>query len=293
MNWNHQYAKVNGINMHYVDHGAGPLIVLMHGFPEFWYSWRRQIPVLAEAGFRVVAPDMRGYNETDKPKDIAAYDTNVIAKDIVELIKHLGYDKAIIVGHDWGGGVAWRFAENHPEMVEKLIVLNCPPPAILAQHLLSNFAQLKRSWYMFLFQIPGLAEFGMKRNLKQTLTKAYRGWAHNKDAFTHEDIDKYVACFNRPYGLTGPMNWYRAAFRTSLKPGGRKQQQIQPDTLVIWGEDDKALGKELTYGLEKYFENNYDIKYIPDCSHWTQNDAPELVNEYILSYIKPAKPQSA
>lgn len=286
MEWQHRYILVNGIRMHYVEHGNGPLVILMHGFPEFWYSWRYQIPALAQAGFRVVAVDMRGYNETDSPQEVSAYKAETLTQDIADLVHALGETKAHIVGHDWGGGVAWNLAKHHPEVIDKLVVMNCPIPAILSQHLRSNFTQLKKSWYMFFFQIPGLPEKAMGKDLGSYLAKAFRGWAYNKDNFKREDIAQYVEAFEKS-GLTGPMNYYRAALREGLKKENRTVKPIDVDTLLIWGEGDKALGKELTYNMEQYFTKDFQLKYIPNCSHWVQNDAPEQVNEYLIDFLKP------
>ena len=155
--WKHEYADVNNIRMHYVTQGKGPLMLMLHGFPEFWYSWRHQIPVMARR-FKVVAVDMRGYNQTEKPVGVANYRIEVLARDVADLIRALGYEKAVVVAHDWGGGVAWPFAMAYPEMVDRLIVLNCPPPGVLMDHFQHNRAQLKRSYYMFLFQVPRLPE---------------------------------------------------------------------------------------------------------------------------------------
>lgn len=286
--WNHEFANVNGIKLHYVTQGEGKLLILMHGFPEFWYSWRQQIPVLAEAGYKVVAVDMRGYNQSDKPVGVKHYKSSTLALDIKELINHLGYDKAFVVGHDWGGGIAWQLAIDHPQVIEKLAVLNCPLPIILEKNLYTNFSQLRKSWYMFMFQIPGLAEMGMKRDLLTFFKKAFRGWAHNKAAFPDEVLQKYVEAFSGPYAITGPVNYYRAALRGSFSGSNKPKGPIMVDTLLIWGEDDKALGKELTYDTHKYMGKHFEIKYIKDSSHWVQQDAPELVNEYLIEFFKEA-----
>lgn len=291
--WQHEYKEVNGIKLHYVKAGQGPLVILLHGFPEFWYSWRNQIPALSEH-FTVVAPDMRGYGKSDKPKGVKNYATKVIAKDIIELIESFGEKKAHIVAHDWGGGVAWTIAQFYPEYIDKLVVLNCPLPAILMKHFFTNFKQVKRSWYMFFFQIPWLPEWRMRKNLKVFFKRGLRGWAHNKDAFTDEDINRYVEAFQDPYALTAAVNYYRASFRSIFDKEARKIRPMETDTLVIWGEDDEALGKELTYGMEKYFKNNFEIKYISDCSHWVQHEYPDLVNGYILDFLrKPAVSSAA
>ncbi|GIV34446.1 MAG: epoxide hydrolase [Chitinophagales bacterium] len=281
----HHYAQVNGIRLHYVAAGNGPLVILLHGFPEFWYAWHKQLPALARH-FRVIAPDLRGYGDSDKPKAISNYSAKVIARDIVELIHALGETKAHIVGHDWGGAIAYMMAQHFPQSVSKLIVLNCPLPQLLLKSFFTNFSQLKKSWYMFFFQLPQLPERYIGKDLRTFFYRGLRGWAHNKEAFTKEDIEEYVKAYQKPYAITGAVNYYRAAFRDGLKKEIRSITPIQADTLVIWGEDDKALGKELTYGMEKHFQNHFEIKYIPDCSHWVQHEYPDKVNQLILNFIK-------
>ena len=279
----HKYAQVNGIRMHYVEAGTGPLLILLHGFPEFWYSWRHQIPTLSEK-FRVVAPDMRGYNKTEKPKAVSSYRTENLATDISELIIALGEENAVIVGHDWGGAVAYQFAADYPEMTRKLVVLNCPHPVVMSKHFRSNFKQLRRSWYMFYFQLPWLPEFLMVRNLQLILAKTFRGWAYRKNAFTDEDLAKYNEVFSKPGQAKAAMNYYRAAFRDFFSGSHKRFPKINAPTLVIWGENDRALGKELTFGMKKHFSTDFRIKYIADCSHWVQHDHPELVGKNIFNF---------
>jgi len=169
--WNHQYANVNGVDLHYVKEGNGDqLVILLHGWPEFWYSWRHQIGPLSKS-HTVVAPDMRGFNESGKPKGASNYTQEIVGADIVELVKHLGFEKAVVVGHDWGGAVAWHIALNYPDVVEKFVVINCPHPALFVNNLKSNPRQLFRSWYMFFFQLPVIPEIVMGFNLKQFFTK--------------------------------------------------------------------------------------------------------------------------
>ena len=279
----HKFANVNGIRLHYVEQGKGELVILLHGWPEFWYCWRKQIPELAKH-FHVVAPDLRGYNESDKPKGVAAYSIENVTKDVTELIKVLGYQKATIISHDWGGAVGWQLGMEHPEVVNKLIIMNSPHPSIMRKHLAENPMQKKRSAYMLFFQIPFLPELFLRLTLKKTLTESFRGWAHNKNAFTDEDIAQYVEAMKKPDALTSSLNWYRAAYRGRGKGGSKKTVSVP--TLIIWGENDKALGKELTYDMDKYFNAPFVIKYISKCSHWVQNEYPELVNKYILDFLK-------
>ncbi len=280
----HGFAHVNGVRLHYVTQGQGPLVILLHGFPEFWYSWRNQIPVLAQH-FRVVAPDLRGYNESDKPVGVANYRVDRLTADVMGLIRAFGEEKAIIIGHDWGGGVAWAFASHYPQATERLVVMNCPHPGPLQKHLRSNLRQLRRSWYIFFFQIPWLPEWGIRLNARWFVEQAFRGMAIRKEAFPDEELRHYVNALLKPGALTAAINYYRAAFRETVRDGERLFPQITCPTLLIWGEEDIALGKELTYDMEPYFADRLEIKYIPRCSHWVQQEQPELVNQYLLDFL--------
>ncbi|MBM4258356.1 MAG: alpha/beta hydrolase [Deltaproteobacteria bacterium] len=282
--WQHGFAHVNGVRLHYVTQGDGPLLVLLHGFPEFWYSWRQQIPVLAKY-FTVVAPDLRGYHESDKPVGVANYRVDTLTADVMSLIRAFGQEKAVIVGHDWGGGIAWAFAADYPQATEKLIVMNCPHPGPFQKHLRSNWRQLRRSWYMFFFQIPWLPEFGIRVNARRFVDQAFRGMAIRKEAFPDDELQKYVAAIRKPGAATAAINYYRAAFRETLRKGERHFAKITSPTLLIWGEEDIALGKELTYDMDEYFTNRFEVKYIPRCSHWVQQEQPELVNQYMLEFL--------
>ncbi len=281
----HHNINVNGINLHYVKAGSGKkLVVLIHGWPEFWYSWRAQIEELSKQ-YTVVAPDLRGFNKSDKPKGIKNYTMELVSKDIVELIKKLGYEKAHIVGHDWGGSVAWTLGMHHSEVVDKLAVLNCPHPGVFLKELRSNFKQLQKSWYMFFFQLPVLPEWYLKRDLFKTFKNAFRGWAYNKSAFDDNTINKYVEAYSQKGALTSSLNYYRAALQLGAKSRKQRNKKIIVPTRLIWGENDKALGIEMTYNMEKFFENEFEVKYIPNCSHWVQQDEPQKVNEYLLEFL--------
>lgn len=275
---------MNNVRLHYVTQGEGKLVILLHGFPEFWYSWRHQIPVLAPH-FRVVAPDMRGYNDSEKPKGVAHYRLDLLTADVMGLVRAFGEERAVIVGHDWGGGVAWAFAAHYPQATERLIVLNCPHPNAFQQHLRANLRQLRRSWYIFFFQLPYLPEFGVRLSLRRFVERAFRGMAVRKEAFPDEDLQRYVEALKKPGALTAAINYYRAGFRDFLRHGERQFPQITSPTLLIWGEEDVALGKELTCNMEPYFTDRFEIKYIPNCSHWVQQEQPELVNQYLLEFL--------
>jgi pimeloyl-ACP methyl ester carboxylesterase len=278
----HGYIQVNGIRMHYVTAGEGPPLLLLHGFPEFWYSWRHQIAALSRH-FTVIASDMRGYNETDKPD--WGYEVDVLVSDMIELLRRFGYERAIVVGHDWGGAIAWALAMTYPHRVERLIVLNCPHPGLFAQALRSNPRQMLRSLYFGFFQLPWLPEALIRANDYALIDQVFRGQSIRKDAFSAEDIEMFKDAISKPGALTAALNWYRAVGRSgglSLRRGA--ESRIEIPTLLIWGEEDQALGKELTYNTDQ-FVPNLQVRYIPQCSHWVQQEQPELVNRYIIEFL--------
>ena len=279
------YITANGIQLHYMEEGQGELVILLHGFPEFWYGWRKQIPVLSKK-YRVVAVDMRGYNLSDKPSGINAYKIDVLAKDIADLINALGEKKAIVVGHDWGAAVAWAVASLHPDVVSKLAILNVPHPSEMKKALRNfNLAQWKKSYYIFLFQLPWLPERFLGKDLKGFFTKAFTSFAPKgkESAVTPEEIDKYVKAFSQSGALTAAVNYYRATFR-QLKDGLGSGGKLKMPVLMLWGEQDMALGKELTYNTKDYCED-LEIIYDPTSGHFIQHDNPELVNEKLLEFL--------
>lgn len=280
MELQHAFVQTNGIRMHYVTAGKGPLLILLHGFPQFWYSWRHQIPVLAEK-FQVVAPDLRGYGDTDRPPHTADYRLSEVSKDIAGLIQALGHTKARIVGHDWGGATAWRLAMDQPQLVERLAILNSPHPRLFQKALRSNFTQMKKSWYIFFFQLPAFPELLFKMDPRGNLKKILRGM--KRDTFSDKDLETYLQAIQKPGAFKAALNYYRAAFRSSLSE--RKMEKIAAPTLIIWGEEDKALGKELTEGMEPLFSAPFRIAYIPNCSHWVQEEEPETVNRLLLEFL--------
>lgn len=280
--WQHEYITTNGINLHYVTQGEGELMLMLHGFPEFWYSWRHQIPEFAK-DFKVVAVDLRGYNESDKPSQQSAYVMDQFIKDIEGVIKGLGYDRCVLVGHDWGGAIAWSFAYAHPDMVERLIVLNLPHPAKFAEGFRTP-QQLLRSAYIFFFQLPLLPELLLQASDYQPIETAFKGMAVNKSAFTQADIEAYKNAAAKRGALTATLNYYRNVWQQGLL--SHNWGILEVPTLMIWGEDDTALGKELTYGTEAYVRD-FQIKYISNCSHWVQQEQPQLVNQYMREFLAP------
>ncbi|HEY3828475.1 MAG TPA: alpha/beta hydrolase [Solirubrobacteraceae bacterium] len=278
----HGYADVGeGIRLHYVEAGTGPLVVLLHGFPEFWYSWRRQLPALAAAGYHVVAPDMRGYNLSDKPADWRAYDLESLAGDIAGLIGHFGESSANVVGHDWGAAVAYGVAMYHPEVVRRLAILNVPHPERMLQGF-RTVRQLRKSWYMFFFQIPGLPERLLRRDGFSFAKRALRG--DSPAAFSDADLERYVEAWSQPGALSGMINYYRAALRTSPRTASSRLRPVQAPTLVIWGELDRHLGAELAEPLPQWVPD-MRIERLPRATHWVQHDEPARVNELLTDFF--------
>ncbi len=277
--WQHDYINTNGVNLHYVTQGSGPLMLMLHGFPEFWYSWRHQIPEFS-SDFKVVAPDLRGYNDSDKPASQSAYVMNEFVKDVKGIIHGLGYDSCVLVAHDWGGGIAWNFAYTYPEMVERLIIMNHPHYAKFSKGFQTP-QQLLRSWYVFFFQLPVIPELYLQAQDYQFIENAFKGMAINKSVFSEEVIDAYKNAAAKPGALTAMINYYRNIFSQF---SNHNWSVLEVPTLMIWGEEDTALGKELTYGTEAYVDD-FQIKYIPNCSHWVQQEQPELVNRYMREFL--------
>ena len=269
---------VNGVRLHCEVEGEGPLVLLLHGFTETSRAWRKQIPELATR-FQVVAPDLRGFGASDKPKGIASYRTSVVANDIVALIHSFGAERAHVVGHDWGGGVAWTLATAHPEAVDRLVVLNCPHPAVMARALRSNWTQIRKSWYIFAFQLPWLPEWSFRRDGAKALKDSLRRTA-KPGTFTDADLDEYARAFSAPGAATAAINYYRAAARSRVTRG-----KIKAPTLLIWAEDDFALGIELSRGMDGLFERQPRVEYIPDTSHWVMEERPEVVNRLLLEFL--------
>ena len=274
------YAEVNGVRLHYLEAGSGPLVVLLHGFPEFSYSWHRQIPALVHAGYHVVAPDMRGYNLSEKPSSWRAYDAQALGGDIAALIRHFDVERAHIVGHDWGAAVAYLTAMEHPNVVERLVILNVPHPARMLAGLRTR-QQLRKSWYMFFFQLPVVPERLLAANDFRALKRAL---AESPQGFSTEDVTRYVQSWAQPGALKGMLDYYRAALRQSPGSALARMSPIDAPVLVIWGERDSALGRELAQPEPKWVPNAR-VEYLPEATHWVQHDAPQRVNELLVEFL--------
>jgi epoxide hydrolase 4 len=271
----------DGVRLHYVEAGEGPLVLLLHGFPEFWYSWRHQIGPLADAGFHVVAPDMRGYALSSKPAGWRSYDTPLLAQDVARLAQSFGVERAHVVGHDWGAAVAYATAMFQPQAVERLVILNAPHNERLLAGL-RTLRQLRKSWYMFFFQIPALPEWLLAREDFSFMKRALR--ADSKAAFTDEDLERYVQAWSQPGALTGMINYYRAALRRDPRSALDSLRRIDAQTMVIWGMRDRHLGSELAEPSRAWVPN-VRMELIPDATHWVQHDAPTRVNELLIDFL--------
>lgn len=260
----------------------GPLVILLHGFPEFWYGWRHQIDALAEAGFRVLAPDQRGYNLSDKPKHVRNYNLDLLAQDVVGLIDGLGREKAFLVGHDWGGAAAWWVAIKYPERIERLAILNSPHPRVMRRNLLHNREQRKKSWYFFLFQLPFLPERRMRRNDCEINKRALQKTSQ-KGTFSDADVARYREAWSQPGAATGMLNWYRAAFRS--RPARVRNTRVIAPTLIIWGERDKFLRRELAEQSAELCDAG-KLVFIEEATHWVQHEEAQRVNELLLEFLK-------
>ncbi len=285
-----EFITTNHIKLHVLTDGPenGIPIVLLHGFPEFHYGWRKQIPALTTAGFRVIVPDQRGYNLSDKPKGVSAYDVNILAEDIIGLFDHYGIQKARLVGHDWGAIVAWTLALNHPERLEKLAILNVPHPDVITRFIVHNPGQRKKSWYVFFFQIPLFVEWMLRKNdfeyLARMLTRSGR-----RNTFTEADVVEYKKAWTQKGALTAMLNWYRSIFRRSLKyafqPIKIPIRRVTVPALMLWGKHDVALSHEMVQPSIDLCDNGRYVTF-DKATHWVQHDEAEEVNKHLIEFLR-------
>ncbi|MEO0532794.1 MAG: alpha/beta hydrolase [Cyanobacteria bacterium P01_A01_bin.123] len=282
--WQHRFVETNRIRLHCITQGEGELVILLHGFLEFWYSWRYQIPSLANR-FKVVVPDLRGYNDSDKPR--GGYDLDTLSQDIYGLIRGLGYQKAHIVGHDWGGTIAWHLAHSLPQSLNRLAILNAPHPQRFRRELLSNLDQFRRSWYLLALQIPELPEWLLQQNLGSFLTNLFQQQCVRKGAFSSENTALYQAALQKPGALTAAVRHYRQFLspQSWLSYLGKITNPIDVPTLVLWGEEDTLLSHSLLEGTERFVSAPFQIKRVPDCGHWIQQEVPQTVNRELLQFL--------
>ncbi len=279
----HQLIETNGVTLHVATAGPpdGKLVLLLHGFPEYWYGWRHQIPVLAAAGFRVVVPDQRGFNESERPEGVTQYATAELAADAAGLIRAFGRESAFVVGHDFGATVAWWLSLTEPSMVERLVILNVPHPRVFQKALRGSLRQMRKSWYILLFQIPRLPEALLSRNDMASLASSLRSSA-KPTSFTDDDIERYIGVWRPAGALTAMLNWYRAALRH--QPPAPKSWRIGMPALIIWGAEDIALDLSLAQQSLDMCDDGR-LVVIDDATHWVQHDAIDRVNAELLSFL--------
>lgn len=276
----HTSIETNGIRLHVVQAGPadGKPVIMLHGFPEFWYGWRNQIDPLVNAGFRLIIPDQRGYNLSEKPKQVAAYTLDAVSDDLIGLIDHLGLEKSVVVGHDWGGAAAWWAASKYPDRIERLAVLNVPHHAALRAAIREDPKQRRRLLYMLFFQLPVLPELLIKPGRGYLLAKLLSA---SSSAITPEDIEQYRQAWSQPGAITAMLNWYRAA-RRARPPDSAP---ITMPTLIIWGKHDVAFRSYLAEKSLELCENGH-LKLIDEVGHWVQHEAAETVNTHLIDWLQ-------
>lgn len=274
--------EVNGVSLHVVAAGdeGDPLVVFLHGFPEFWYEWHEYVEPFVTAGYRVLVPDQRGYNRSEKPDGVRAYRISELSGDVVGLIDSEGRERAHVVGHDWGAAVAWDLALRHPDTVDRLGIVNVPHPTVFEATLRSNVTQLRKSWYMFFFQFTGVADWFVRRNEYDFMVGAMADGAV-PGTFDETDFERYRGAWSEPDALPAMLNWYRALFRHNEEP---PRETVTAPTLVLWGERDQALIPEMAPRSVDYCEDGR-LERFPDATHWLPHEQPDRVVDELLGHV--------
>ena len=285
----HGYAQIGSVRLHYTERGEGDeLIILLHGFPECWYSWRHQLRALGDR-YHVVAPDMRGYNLSDKPPRVEDYRIDKLIDDVTGLIRHFGKQQAVVVGHDWGAGVAWAVARKHPEYVSRLVTMQVPPSGAWRANM--TLKQAFRSWYMLFFQLPLLPEWLLSINDFALVERSFKTTVGRKGAFTDTDIAIYKKALRESNALTCAINYYRANFFPLFFKSKKESEDLTDDrvrvpTLFIYGELDHAVVPETVEGVNRFVDAPFREVRFKDCAHWIQNEAPAEVNAELVSFLE-------
>ncbi|MEM6251916.1 MAG: alpha/beta hydrolase [Cyanobacteria bacterium P01_D01_bin.156] len=288
MSWEHRYVKANSVRLHYVTQGQGKLLVLLHGLFEFWYSWRYQLPYLSRH-FKVVVPDLRGYNDSDKPSH--GYDLDTLSADIRAIIQELGYQKAHIVGHDWGGTVACHLANRFPTNIDRLAVLSTPQrlQTVLTNKLSISWEHVQRNWHLLALQTPGIPQWLIQDNLSSLLTYLFHQQAVRKSPFTRANTELYQAALEKPGVIPAVLQHVRHCFSlnewlSTWIGTSQRSLTVGVPTLLMWGEDDGFI-PELGSLASHVVNNNLYKHSIPDCGHWIQQEAPNIVNRELLAFL--------
>ena len=282
---NFEYLSTNNIRLHTAL--AGPIdgkpVFLLHGFPEAWFGWEEQIEPLVQAGFRVIVPDQRGYNLSDKPRGVSNYKMDLLGDDILGIADQLGYEDFYLAGHDFGAMVSWSLALRVPQRIKRLVIANVPHPAVFKTYLKSHPAQMLKSWYAIFFQIPGLPERFARANNWQFLISAM------PDDLSKEEQNRYRQAWSQPGAITGMINWYRATFSSSSP--ARVENTIKPSTLIIWGKQDPHLSHQMAPLSLAYCQDG-QLVMIDDATHWVQHDQAEQVSQLIIKHFSSGEPNA-
>ncbi|MQA85326.1 MAG: alpha/beta fold hydrolase [Streptosporangiales bacterium] len=268
-------VEANGLTFQVVDEGAGPAVLLLHGFPDSSALWRHQVPALAEAGYRVIAPDLRGFGESDKPAEVKAYGLVTVAGDVLGILDRLGVERASVVGHDWGAALAWLLAMMVPDRVDRLAALSVGHPA---GFFTAGWEQRQRSWYMLFFLFEGVAEEGLR----------YDDWRLLREMAAGGDVDRYVADLARPGALTAALNWYRANIRpeTFAGLGGTPTPPVDRPVLGVWSSGDMFLTEEQMTGSAAYVQGSWRYERLDGIGHWIPVEAPDRLTELLLEFLR-------
>jgi pimeloyl-ACP methyl ester carboxylesterase len=279
-----QFIETNGIKLHVITAGPkdGKPVLLLHGFPEFWFGWRKQIPALAQAGFRVIVPDQRGYNLSDVPKGVRPYAIPELGLDVIGLLDHFGIEQVNLVGHDWGAAVAWGVAITFPQRVRRLAILNVPHPLVIVNFLARSPSQMLKSWYMFFFQIPGLADWALRRNNFRSAVKSFLN-SSQPGTFSDTEIAQYKKAWANSGGLTGMINWYRAMMH--YRPPVPNDVRVHMPVLIQWGKRDAFLNHEMAEESLKLCDDGNLIFY-ENATHWVQHEEAEAVNQNLITHFR-------
>jgi pimeloyl-ACP methyl ester carboxylesterase len=277
-------VEANGLSFVVDETGEGDDVALfLHGFPESRWSWRHQMPLLASLGWRAVAPDLRGYGQSSRPKGVEPYKLDHLVEDVAGLFDALGARRRLLIGHDWGSLIAWSFAIEKRLPLDGLVIMNAPHPATIARAR-KNLRQWLRSWYVFYFQIPWLPEAAVKAMGGRAVVRAFRNMAVDKSRFTDEALEPFRRNALIPGAMTAMINYYRANFG-DLNRYGEDSPIIEVPTLMVWGEEDAAIGIEFTEGYENLVRD-LTLNRLPGVSHWVQQEAPEAVNQRLEAWLK-------
>jgi len=284
----HCFVDVNGVRLHVVAAGREDkgTVIFLHGFPEFWYGWRKQIPYFSARGFRVLVPDQRGYNLSSQPPGVRSYSIDRLAEDVAGLAQTAGDREVVLVGHDWGAAVAWWTAIRFPDLFKRLVILNVPHPYVMARQVRTNPRQLARSWYILFFQIPWLPEALLRWNNWTPLSRAVIS-SSLPGTFSTADMAIYREAWSRGDAIASMIHWYRSAFRSqSLRAWNRT---VEIPTLILWGARDRFLGQETVEPSLALCRSGRAV-YFDDATHWLQLEASSKVNRLIEAFVEETPP---